>query len=81
MTTAERQLCDFITDHEAKARPGEGRLGHFFSHLFEAIARADAENLVRLRTGFPDQVRAWNGYKNENYYWMRLQREYRGVEA
>jgi len=40
-----------------------GLLGSFNKALWEAIARADEENLMKLSFGFPDEVmgyRAWS---------------------
>ena len=78
MNRAERQLCDFLYDIENgyANRPGEGRLGHFFSYLFHAMAHADPQNLALLNLAFDDQVNAWKRYKREDGYWRKIKDQY-----
>jgi hypothetical protein len=45
--------------------------GSFFTHLWDAIWRADEENLRRLELGFPIEVKAYRMYIGEgekNWY-------------
>ena len=76
MTRAEVQLCDFLHDIDKGEKPGEGRLGSFFSHLFHAIALADPKNLRLLNEGFDDQVNVWKRYKQKAGYGPKLLAEY-----
>jgi hypothetical protein len=36
--------------------------GGFYSHLFEAISRADEENLAKFALGFPQEVEAYKTF-------------------
>lgn len=38
-------------------------LGHFWTQLFEAMVRADDENLDRLALGYPDAVEALRDWR------------------
>jgi hypothetical protein len=46
-----------------------GMLGHFFTALAEAMARADTENLNLLRAGFPDLVEGFESYSKVDGWW------------
>ncbi len=39
-----------------------GQTGHFYTQLFELMARADTENLNKLGQGFPEEVEAFRIY-------------------
>ena len=43
--------------------------GTFFTHLANAIARADEDNLDRLKRGFPDEVNGYVNYKAMKGWW------------
>lgn len=48
--------------------------GDFKKALWEAIARADINNLMALGMGFPDEVAAFNRFANESGYWEDVKR-------
>lgn len=51
--------------------------GGFYTALFEAIMRADSDNLARLYRGFPDEVTAYKLYAQGSDWWDDLQEKYR----
>lgn len=50
-------------------------LGDFFIALIEAIARADIQNMAKLRKGFPELVDAYQCYTNIDGWWEELQKK------
>lgn len=48
-------------------------IGYFRKALMEVICRADEDNLERLRLGFPDEVKGYLLFKNENLWWETVQ--------
>lgn len=67
MTEGERHLVEFMNDMS----------GSFFTHLFQAIFKADRANLERMRLSFPEEVQAVIRYQNEDGYWDKLQERYK----
>ena len=53
-----------------------GSASGFFRLLFQAIGRADDDNRTRLGMGFPEEVEAYNRFKEEDGYWPKLITEY-----
>jgi hypothetical protein len=71
MTEAERKLCDFKYN----------RSGGFYMALWEAIFRADGNNLAKLSKGFPEEVQAYMNFSRVDGWWDKLEAEYtRGKE-
>jgi len=50
-----------------------GLCGDFRKALWEAICRADDDNLTRLRIVFPNQVNGYIRYTQESGYWSKVQ--------
>jgi len=69
-------------NHEeyAKLTPGERSLyewqfkmsGGFFTSLWDAISRADSQNLYHLEKAFPSHLKAWGRYQGESGWWEEL---------
>lgn len=70
MNPGEEKLCDWKHD----------RSGSFYKALFELIAKADGFNQARLYLGFPEEVKAFQRYHNEEGYWQKLDVEYQRKE-
>jgi hypothetical protein len=68
MTAAEKKLCDWQYK----------RLGGFFTALFDLMARADPDNLVKLAVGFSDEVNVFTRFKTDEGYFPKLEQEYLG---
>ena len=49
-----------------------GMTGGFKMALLETIARADTENLEKLRAGFPAEVEGYLKYSRETGWWEEL---------
>ena len=65
---------DSLDDIEKELIDWQYRLcGDFRQALWEAICRADDNNLARLRLGFPNQVDGYIRYTRESEYWARVQ--------
>lgn len=67
MTEGEKHLCEF--EYEMS--------GSFYTHLFNAIMKADGYNMTRLSLAFPEEVQAVNRFRNEDGYWEKLQMEFK----
>ena len=52
-------------------------IGDFKQALWEAISRADGDNLLRLELGFPDEVRGFRGWAHGD---MATRLRNRGLE-
>lgn len=48
--------------------------GGFFMALWNAISKADGENLRRLEKGFPSHIEAYRRYGGEKGYWDSLRK-------
>lgn len=44
-------------------------LGGYFSLLMQQIAKADTDNMTRLRRGYPDHVKAYELFMSEPGWW------------
>jgi len=67
MNEGEKRLCEF--EYEMS--------GSFYTHLFNAIMKADGHNMTRLSLAFPEEVQAVNRFRNEDGYWEKLQMEFK----
>ncbi len=66
-TDGERLLAEwYATDQR------QWQAGGFTMALFDAMAKADGNNLERLRTGFPSEVSAWHEWAFGNL-WKRFE--------
>ena len=54
-----------------------GLLGHFRQELWQAIVRADDDNLARLERGFPIEVRGFRAYIGSPGWWQRIEAKMR----
>jgi hypothetical protein len=54
-----------------------GKAGGFMTKLFEAMFVADADNMDKMRRGFPEEVEAVRNYKYKAGYWEALQEEWK----
>lgn len=52
------------------------KLGSFKKALFDAISKADTNNLRKLSIGYPLQVEAYRKYINDPGYWKFVQERY-----
>jgi hypothetical protein len=50
-------------------------MGGFNLALLNAIARADSNNIEKLRLGFPDEVGAYEAYTQQDGWWEELQKK------
>ena len=66
MTKGERKLCDFMYK----------KSGGFYTSLWEAILKADRNNLFLIGMGFPEEVEAYTKYSGIDGYWDKLETEY-----
>jgi hypothetical protein len=48
--------------------------GHFFSHLWEAICKADESNLDRLGKGFPSHVAAYRDFADTGAFTIKIKK-------
>ncbi len=65
MTVSEALNSDeFTTGQKAVIKWQFRKYGGFFAVLFEAIARADYQNLARLELGFPVEVGGFKEWNN-----------------
>lgn len=46
--------------------------GGFFSALWDAISRADSQNLYHLEKAYPSHVEAYNKFRGESGWWEDL---------
>ena len=51
-----------------------GTSGSFMTNLFNTIMSADIQNQFKLSLGFPNEVEVVRRYKNEDGYWLALQK-------
>ena len=63
-----------------------GRTGAFWTLMFEAMNRADGQNLDRLQEAFPEEVLAYRSYsqgtEKDANWWRSLRQQLRiGVRA
>lgn len=49
------------------------RHGDFFTALWDAICRADTENLAKLELGFPKHVQAYRKYTSVPGWWTAVE--------
>lgn len=49
-----------------------GRSGHFVTLLFDAMAKADSQNLALLSKAYPDEVKAYERFTREEGYWPKI---------
>ncbi len=66
MNDGEKRLVEFH----------KGISGSFFSFLFNAIFKADSENMAKLKLAFPQEVEAVRRFRSEDNYWQTLEQEY-----
>lgn len=66
MTEAEKKLCEWQF----------GMSGSFMTSLFKAMSSADSSNMMKLHMAFPDEVDAFQRYRNESGYWEKLRKEF-----
>lgn len=65
---------DSLNDVERELIDWQYRLcGDFRKALWEAICRADDDNLEKLRLGFPNQVEGYIRYTRISGYWSNVQ--------
>jgi len=55
-----------------------GLEGSFFTALFDAMEKADRENLNKLKSAFSDEAFVVERYKNEPGYFQKLEKEFNG---
>lgn len=64
------KIFEALTDEEDAIMQWKyGYCGDFYQALWEAIARADLLNLVRLEMGFPLEVGAFRRFAHEEGWW------------
>lgn len=63
LTFGQEKLCDYL----------HGKSGSFYNALFEAIFKADTQNLERLSRSFPSEVDAYKSYKHVPGFWEDLE--------
>jgi hypothetical protein len=67
-----------VTEGESKLVVFQmGKAGGFVNALFNALMIADADNMDKLRRGFPEEVEAVRDYKYKEGYWEALQEEWK----
>lgn len=66
MTEGEKKFMDF----------NHGRSGSFYDALFKAILKASADNLNKLSSGFPEEVRAFTKWSSVPGYAQDLEDRY-----
>jgi hypothetical protein len=66
-----------LTEEElAACRWQYGKYVDFFRALWEAIHRADTQNLSQLSLAFPVEVSAYQKYIHEHGWWERAQKKW-----
>jgi hypothetical protein len=50
--------------------------GSFWDGLIKIISQADEQNMCRLGEGFPEEVKTFKRYREEQGYWEDVMRRY-----
>ena len=53
-----------------------GMSGSFYTHLMNAIAKADVDNRRRLYKAYPEEVEAYKKFAGKANYWFKLKQKY-----
>ena len=58
-----------------------GLYAHFYTALFDAIKRADDNNLFRLELGFPNEVGGFLKFNRQEGWWQGVEEKLRELDA